>query len=144
VIILVASAGGAFGKMLEHAGVGDVVKASAAKWNINLILLAWAVSALIRVAQGSATVAMTTASAIMWPLISSGGLPYHPIYIFLAIGFGSKMVSWMNDGGFWTVSKVSGFTESETLRSWTILVTAGSLAGLAQCLLLSKILPLAP
>jgi gluconate:H+ symporter, GntP family len=143
VIILVASAGGAFGKMLEHAGVGDVVKASAAKWSINLVFLAWAVSALIRVAQGSATVAMTTASAIMWPLISAGGLPYHPMYIFLAIGFGSKMISWMNDGGFWTVSKVSGFTESETLRSWTILVTAGSLAGLAQCLVLSRILPFA-
>ena len=63
------------------------------------------------------------------------------MYIFLAIGFGSKMISWMNDSGFWTVSKISGFTEEETLKSWTVLVTVGSLVGLVQCLLLSKFLP---
>jgi GntP family gluconate:H+ symporter len=65
------------------------------------------------------------------------------MYVFLAIGFGSKMISWMNDSGFWTVSKLSGFTETETLKSWTVLVTVGSLVGLVQCLVLSKLLPFA-
>ena len=144
VIILVSSAGGAFGAMLKHSGVATVVENVATRWDLNLVFLAWLISAIIRVAQGSATVAMMTASAIMFPLISAGTLPYHPMYIFLAIGFGSKMISWMNDSGFWTVSKISGFTEQETLRSWTILVTFGSLVGLVQCLICSKLLPFAP
>lgn len=142
VIILIASAGGAFGAMLKNAGVGDVMAALAKKWEVNLILLAWTVSAVIRLAQGSATVAMITASAIIYSVISSGmNLPFHPIYLFLAIGFGSKIFSWMNDGGFWTVSKFSGFTESETLKSWSVLVTVMSLIGLVQCLLVSKLFP---
>ncbi len=143
VIILVSCAGGAFGAMLKHAGVATVVESVAVRWDLNFVFLAWLISAVIRVAQGSATVAMMTASAIMFPIISNGRLPYHPIYIFLAIGFGSKMISWMNDSGFWTVSKISGFTEQETLKSWTILVTFGSLVGLVQCLICSKLLPFA-
>ena len=144
VIILVSCAGGAFGAMLKHAGVASVVEWLAVRWDLNLVFLAWLISAIIRVAQGSATVAMMTASAIMFPIITSAKLPYHSIYIFLAIGFGSKMVSWMNDSGFWTVSKISGFTEKETLQSWTILVTFGSLIGLVQCLICAKLLPFVP
>lgn len=143
VIILIASAGGAFGAMLRHAGVGEVSAVLAKHMELNLVFLGWAISAVIRVAQGSATVAMITASAIMYPILQAEHPPYHPMYVFLAIGFGSKMISWMNDSGFWTVSKLSGFTESETLKSWTILVTVGSLIGLAQCLVLSKLLPFA-
>jgi GntP family gluconate:H+ symporter len=143
VIILIASAGGAFGAMLRHAGVGEVSAVLARHWELNLIFLGWAISAVIRVAQGSATVAMITASAILYPIIQAGHPPYHPMYVFLAIGFGSKMISWMNDSGFWTVSKLSGFTETETLKSWTILVTVGSLVGLVQCLVVSKLLPFA-
>jgi gluconate:H+ symporter, GntP family len=143
VIILIASAGGAFGAMLKHAGVGEVSAVLARHLELNLVFLGWAISTVIRVAQGSATVAMITASSIMYPIIQFEHPPYHPIYIFLAIGFGSKMVSWMNDSGFWTVSKLSGFTETETLKSWTILVTVGSLIGLVQCLIFSKLLPFA-
>jgi gluconate:H+ symporter, GntP family len=141
VIILIASAGGAFGKMLEHARVGNVAAYYAHHADLNLIVLAWGISTIIRVAQGSATVAMMTASSIMFPVIVAHPPPYHTMYIFLAIGFGSKMISWMNDSGFWAVSKLSGFTESETLKSWTILVTFGSLVGLLECFLLSKWLP---
>ena len=144
VIILIASAGGAFGAMLRNAGVGEVITVYAKQWNLNLIFVGWAVSAVIRIAQGSATVAMITASAIMYSIISAGvTLDYHPMYLFLAIGFGSKTLSWMNDSGFWTVSKFSGFTEGETLKSWSVLVTVMSVLGLAQCLIVSKILPFA-
>jgi GntP family gluconate:H+ symporter len=143
VIILIASAGGAFGAMLRHAGVGEVSAVLARHWELNLVFLGWAISAVIRVAQGSATVAMITASAILYPIVQAERPPYHVMYVFLAIGFGSKMISWMNDSGFWTVSKLSGFTETETLKSWTVLVTVGSLVGLVQCLVLSKLLPFA-
>ena len=68
-------------------------------------------------------------------------LPTVGIYIFLAIGFGSKMLSWMNDSGFWTVSKLSGFTERETLQSWTLIVSVASLTGLLLTLLGATILP---
>jgi GntP family gluconate:H+ symporter len=142
VIILVASAGGAFGYMLKNAGVGDAIKTLAAGREINLVLLAWAVSAVIRIAQGSATVAMITTSSMIYPMIHEpGAIPYHPMYIFLAIGFGSKMLSWMNDSGFWTVSKLSGFSEKETLQSWTLIVSTISFTGLLLTLLLSTLLP---
>jgi GntP family gluconate:H+ symporter len=128
--------------MLKNAGVGEAIKALAEGRNLNLVFLAWAVSALIRVAQGSATVAMITTSAMIYPMIKeAGALPHHPIYIFLAIGFGSKMLSWMNDSGFWTVSKLSGFTERETLQSWTLIVTTISITGLLLTLACSILLP---
>jgi len=142
VIILIASAGGAFGSMLRNAGVGDAIKTLAEGRNINLVLLAWTVSVVIRVAQGSATVAMITTSSILYPMISApGAIPYHPMYIYLGIGFGSKMLSWMNDSGFWTVSKLSGFTEKETLQSWTVVVSVISFTGLLLTLLASSVFP---
>jgi H+/gluconate symporter-like permease len=63
------------------------------------------------------------------------------MYIFLAIGFGAFCCSWMNDSGFWVVSRLSGMTETETLRSWTVLLTVTSFAGLVVTLIGSKILP---
>ncbi len=141
VIILISSAGGAFGFMLRNAGVGEAIKALAAGHEVNLVLLAWTVSAVIRIAQGSATVAMITTSSMIYPMMTAESLPYHPLYIFLAIGFGSKMLSWMNDSGFWVVSKLSGFTEKETLQSWTLIVSTISLAGLLLTLLCATFLP---
>ena len=66
------------------------------------------------------------------------------MYIFLAIGFGSMICSWMNDSGFWVVGKLSGFTEKETLKTWTVQVTVASIAGLIECLVLSSVLPFKP
>ncbi|MGC8828802.1 MAG: GntP family permease [Verrucomicrobiia bacterium] len=145
VVILITSAGGAFGLMLKDGGIGDSVKALVAGTQINLILLSWLVAALIRIAQGSATVAMLTTAAMVYPIIvsSSGALPYHPIYIFASIGFGAMIFSWMNDSGFWVISRLSGFTEKETLKTWSLIVTINSVAGLVECLILSKLLPLA-
>lgn len=141
VIILITSAGGAFGLMLQNAGVGESIEGLARGRNLNLILLAWTVSSVIRIAQGSATVAMLTTAAMVYPLMTSSALPYHPIYIFAAIGFGAMILSWMNDSGFWVVSRLSGFTEKETLKTWTVVLTVNSVAGLIVCLIFSKILP---
>jgi GntP family gluconate:H+ symporter len=69
-------------------------------------------------------------------------LAYHPLYVFLAIGFGSITLSWMNDSGFWVVQRLSGFTEKETLKTWSVLLTAIALTGLVMTLLGSVLLPL--
>ena len=140
VIILITSAGGAFGYMLAQAGVGTALGIWArAHGGINLIVLAWAVALVFRIAQGSATVSMQTTSAMVAGLMTS--LPYHPIYVFLAIGFGAMGCSWMNDSGFWVVSRLSGFTERETLRTWSALVTLISVTGLVSVWLLSMVFP---
>jgi gluconate:H+ symporter, GntP family len=145
VIILITSAGGAFGAMIRHAGVGEAIREVAEGRQVNYILLAWFVTAVIRIAQGSATVAMITGVGLMASVIGDGtGLGFHPVYIFLAIGFGSITLSWMNDSGFWVVGKLSGFTEKETLKSWTVLLTAISLLGILQIWIVSSIFPFAP
>jgi GntP family gluconate:H+ symporter len=146
-IILITSAGGAFGLMLKNAGVGDAIKAAAAGREVNYVFLSWLVSSVIRIAQGSATVAMLTTSAMMVPIIYPQGadelssLPYHPIYVFLAIGFGSILLSWMNDSGFWVVSRLSGMTEKETLRTWSVISTVISVSGLVVTLLGAMVFP---
>lgn len=141
VIILITSAGGAFGLMLKHAGVGDAVRALALGWDLNLILLAWGVAVLMKFSQGSATVSMLTTAGMMATLAQGAELPYHPMYLFLAIGFGALGISWMNDSGFWVIGRLSGFTERETLRTWTVLAFAMSFAGLVETLLLATLLP---
>jgi gluconate:H+ symporter, GntP family len=143
VIILITAAGGAFGAMIRHSGVGDVIKHLADGYGVNYVLLAWIVAAVIRVAQGSGTVAMITAAGLMAAILGDGqALTVHPIYVFLAIGFGALFGSWMNDSGFWVVGKLSGFTESETLKTWTVLTVFVSLVGLFQVLLMSWVFPL--
>ena len=144
VIILITSAGGAFGAMIKHSGVGKSVEALAEAMNLNYILLAWLLSSIMKIAQGSGTVAMITTSLMMAEIVGDGGsLAYHPMYIFLAIGFGSFTLSWMNDSAFWVVGRLSGFTEKETLQTWTKLLGAMSLAGLVQLLIVSNVLPFA-
>ena len=143
VILLITGAGGAFGAMIRMSGVGDSVGAIAEEFDISYVLLAWGVTAFIRIAQGSATVSMITGVGLMAAVIGDGdALAYHKAYVFLAIGFGSITLSWMNDSGFWVVQRLSGFTEKETLKTWSVLLTAISLLGLVLCLLGSALLPL--
>jgi GntP family gluconate:H+ symporter len=144
VIILITAAGGAFGLMLKHAGVGDAIRLYAAGREINLILLAWAVALLMKFAQGSATVSMLTTAAMMVGIMQGTELPFHPMYIFLAIGFGALGFSWMNDSGFWVIGRLSGFTTRETLRTWTVLALGMSCFGLIETLLLATFLPFKP
>jgi GntP family gluconate:H+ symporter len=79
----------------------------------------------------------------MAAIIGDGSaLPFHPVHLFLAIGFGSMIGSWMNDSGFWVVGKLSGFTERETLQTWTVLTTFISVVGLIEVLVASYLIPL--
>ena len=145
VIILITGAGGAFGGMIRMAGVGGTIEGLATSYNISLILLAWGATAVVRIAQGSATVAMITGVGLMSSVIGDGSsLPYHSLYIFLAIGFGSITLSWMNDSGFWVVQRLSGFTEKETLKTWSVMLTAISLLGLIQIMIFSTLFPMKP
>jgi GntP family gluconate:H+ symporter len=144
VIILITCAGGAFGAMIKLSGIGDAIKWATAGFTMSSILLAWLIAAVMKVAQGSGTVSMITTSSIMFALIGDGaGLPYHPVYILLAIGFGAMVVSWMNDSGFWVVARLSGFTERETLQSWTVTLGVIGVVGLVQVLIVAAVFPLA-
>ena len=150
VIILITAAGGAFGKMLQDTQIADAIKellqgssgTDVALSGTALILLAWGISACLKVAQGSSTVAMIVSSGMMVALISRGTLPYHPVYIAMAVGTGSLMGSWMNDSGLWVYAKMGGLTEAEALRSWTVMLALLSLVGLLFTWLLSIVLPL--
>jgi gluconate:H+ symporter, GntP family len=142
VIILITSAGGAYGAMIKHARVGDSISALAENYQLNYVFLAWALTALIRVAQGSATVAMITATGIMQSIGGAGGWGTSPVYIYLAIGYGSFFLSWMNDSGFWVVGRMGGLTEGQTLRTWSVLLTLLSIIGLVQVLIVSALFPL--
>ena len=142
VIIIITAAGGAFGAMLRNAGVGDAIKNLAQGYSINLLVLSFFVAMTIRFAQGSATVAMLTTSAMMFEVIQGVDLPYNTMYVFLAIGFGAFSISWMNDSGFWVVSRLSGMTERETLRTWTVALLATAIIGFLEVCVLSVVLPL--
>ena len=141
VVVLITAAGGAFGMMLTHAGVGEAVQALTAGRQVNLLVLAWGMAVLMKFAQGSATVSMLTTAGIMGTMAQVGQLPYHPMYVFLAIGFGALGISWMNDSGFWVIGRLSGLTERETLSTWTVLAFSMSLAGLILTLVLAAVYP---
>ncbi len=144
VIILITCAGGAFGAMIKLAGIADAVAWATSDFQISFILLGWITAAVMKIAQGSGTVAMITASSIMFAIIGDGSaLEYHPIYVLLAIGFGAMFISWMNDSGFWVVAKLGGFTEQETLKTWTVLLGLIGLVGLIQLLVFATIFPFA-
>ncbi len=146
VVILITASGGAFGAILQQTGIGPWMKGqvdAAGMSTIGILLLAFGVTALIRFAQGSATVSMMTTAAILAGLASPEILGCSPLYLALAIGCGSKPLAWMNDSGFWVVCKLSGLTEGETLRTFSILLTVMGLAGILATCVLAKLLPLA-
>ncbi|MEM9646526.1 MAG: Gnt-II system L-idonate transporter, partial [Planctomycetota bacterium] len=145
VIILITAAGGAFGAMLTDTQVSDSIRdmfTGSETTGISLLLLGWAIAAVLKVAQGSSTVAMIIGSAMMAAIIGDANPEFNMVYIATAVGSGSLMGSWMNDSGFWIFAKMGGLTESESLRSWTPLLGVLSLCGLVVTIALSQILPL--
>ena len=142
IIILITAAGGTFGHVLRQTGIAFTIQDMMPSAQTSLIPLGFFVCMLIRTAQGSATVAMITAIGIIGPIIAGQTLNYHPIYIALAIGCGSKPISWMNDSGFWVISKMSGLTEKEMLKANTTMGIIMGTVGLMICIIGSKVLPL--
>lgn len=145
-IILITAGGGAFGAMLQAAQIGPAIEGSftGAEGVKGMMYLAmgYGVAALLKVAQGSSTVAMITASGILAAMVGGAELGFHPVYLATAIGAGSLMGSWMNDSGFWIFAKMGRLTELESLRSWTLMLVVLSLVSLAMTVLLAVLLPL--
>ncbi len=134
VIILITAAGGAFGGVLKQTGIAGLVSELPTTSVAMVIVLAFLLTAAVRSAQGSSTVAMITAVGILAPIAASGELHCHPVYLALAIGCGSKPIAWMNDSGFWVICTMSGMTESEGLRAITPLSILMGCTGLAVVL----------
>lgn len=140
-IILVIGAGGALGATLRQAGLASLSTGLVGGEGLALIAMAWLVTALIRVAQGSATVAMITAAGVMAPLVAGDAAAVHPVYVAIAIGCGSKVGMWMNDSGFWVVARMSGMNEVQTLRTASVMVAVEGTVGLLVTLALAAIWP---
>jgi GntP family gluconate:H+ symporter len=138
VIIIITASGGAFGNMLQQTGIGPRIQELAGTYQIAVLPLAFLVTALVRTAQGSATVAMITAVGILAGFSDPQMLGFHPVYLALAIGCGSKPIPWMNDSGFWIISKMSGLTERETLKTFSVALTLMGIAGLLVILILAR------
>lgn len=138
-IVLLIGAGGGFNKVLIESGVGGAVAAVALGSHLSPLLLAWSVAALIRVATGSATVAMTTAAGIVAPIAAAtpGTMPE---LLVLATGAGSLVLSHVNDAGFWLIKEFFNMTVTQTLKTWTVTETIIGVAGLGFTLLLSLVL----
>ncbi|TWU48921.1 High-affinity gluconate transporter [Rubripirellula tenax] len=142
IIILVTGAGGVFKQILIDSNVATVMAEAIVQSNINIFVLAFLIAALVRIAQGSATVAMVTTAAIIAPLLPemSGLSSSDYALLTIAIASGSTVLSHVNDSGFWLVSKFFGLTEKETLMSWTIVETIIGICGFIGALSLSYIL----
>lgn len=145
VIILITSAGGAFGAMLQDTKIGDTIQdyfSGTETSGIALLLIAWGIAAVLKIAQGSSTVAMIVGAGMMAAIIGEAKPEFHMVYVAIAVGTGSLFGSWMNDSGFWVFTKMGGLTEGESLRSWTPLLIVLSVVGLGVTILLSQSLPL--
>lgn len=143
-IILITAAGGALGEVIRQTGIaGVLVDAMPAQRSGVLVLcVAFFITVLIRFVQGSATVAMITSVAIVGPMATSMTLPFHPVYLFLAIGCGSKPLPWMNDSGFWVISRLSGMTPSETVKSFSATLTVMGFVGFVATLMGATLWPM--
>jgi gluconate:H+ symporter, GntP family len=142
IIILITSAGGAFGSMLQQTGIGPWLQSLAAEYRVGVLPLAFGLTALVRTAQGSATVAMITTVGMLAGFSDPEQLGFHPLYLALAIGCGSKPFPWLNDSGFWVIGKMSGLTEVETIRYFSIMISLMGLAGLLVVMLAARLFPL--
>jgi gluconate:H+ symporter, GntP family len=137
-ILLVVGAGGVFGAVLDGSGVAQALADTFGDAGLPVIVLSYLLSLVLRVAQGSATVAIVTTAGIVAPLLSSGDYSQpHTALVIMAISAGSIFASHVNDGGFWIVSKYFGISERDTLKSWTVLESVLSVAGFAVAALVS-------
>ena len=128
-VTLVVGAGGGFGRILMDSGISNAVVGLAMGAHLSPLLLGWLVAALIRVATGSATVAMTTTCGIVAPIVAQSA-SVSPELMVLATGAGSLILSHVNDGGFWLVQEYFGLTVPQTFRTWTVCETIISVMAL--------------
>ncbi len=128
-ITLLVGAGGGFGRVLQDSGVSAAIVVAAMKSHVPLLLLAWLLAAAMRLATGSATVAMATAANIVAPIaLHSAGV--HPELLAIATGAGALIFSHVNDGGFWLVKEYFNMTVGQTMKTWSASETIISITAL--------------
>ncbi|MGF6770614.1 GntP family gluconate:H+ symporter [Paraburkholderia sp. GAS199] len=138
-ITLIVGAGGGFGNVLHDSGISQELVKTASAAHLSPLLLGWSVAALIRLATGSATVAMTTACGIVAPISAAAHGAVSAELLVLATGSGSLIFSHVNDGGFWLIKEYFGMTVGQTFKTWSLCETIISLMGLALTFALSKV-----
>lgn len=141
-IILITAAGGAFGGMLQQTGISSRIADLTKDYQMALIPLAFFITMVVRTAQGSATVALITASGILAGMAQNANLGFHPVYLCLAIGSGAKLIPWMNDAGFWIMCKTSNLTEQEALKTIAPMQSLMGLAGVILTMIAAWIFPM--
>ncbi|KFF60491.1 permease [Cryobacterium sp. MLB-32] len=121
-VILITGAGGMFGGVLRASGIGDAIAESLDAIGLPVIVAGFVIAAVVRIAQGSATVALTTAAALLQPVVM-GNTSFNPVElaaIVLALAAGSVFAGHVNDSGFWLVSRFFGMDTKTTLKTWTV------------------------
>ncbi|MEX3616715.1 GntP family permease [Paenibacillus glucanolyticus] len=134
-IVLITGAGGAFGAVINHSGIGDYLITTMQSWSIPVLMLAFIFSQILRASLGSSTVALVTTSSIMGPLVLD--LSVSPILLGLAICAGGIGLSLPNDSGFWVVNRFGKLTVTQTLKVWTLGGFIAGLTALASVYVLS-------
>jgi Gnt-I system high-affinity gluconate transporter len=134
-ILLIIGAAGALKQVLTDSGVSDQIAAQLNNINIQPLLLAWLIAALIRICVGSATVAGITTAGILAPVILHSNVS--PSLMVLSIGAGSLACSHVNDSGFWLFKEYFNLSIKDTIRSWTMMETIVSVVGLIGVLILN-------
>jgi GntP family gluconate:H+ symporter len=132
-ITLLVGAGGGFGRVLQDSGVSQAIVQIALSVHVPLLLLAWLLAALMRLATGSATVAMSTAAGIVAP-IAFHATGVRPELLAIATGAGSLIFSHVNDGGFWLVKEYFNMSVTETMKTWSVCETIISVVALVLTL----------
>lgn len=138
-ITILVGAGGGFGRILQDSGVSQAIIAVALQSHIPLLFLAWLLAALMRLATGSATVAMSTAAGIVAP-IALHVTGVHPELLAIATGAGSLIFSHVNDGGFWLVKEYFNMSVVQTLKTWSVCETIISVTALLLTIGLSLVI----
>lgn len=137
-IILITGAGGVFGKVLVESGVGEILADGMRSLNMPLVLFAFLTSSVMRISQGSGTVAMITGASLTAPVAAMMGASEQMLALCtIAIACGGAAFSHVNDSGFWMANRYLGMSVSDTLKSWTVMKTLVGLTGLAICLIIS-------
>jgi GntP family gluconate:H+ symporter len=140
-IILITGAGGAFGGVLRTSGIGDALAQSLSAIGLPVIVAAFLVATALRVAQGSATVALTTTAGLIAPVVAAEGLSRIDVaLVVIAIAAGSTVLSHVNDSGFWLVGRFLEMDVKTTLRTWTVMETLIGLIGFALAFVASLVL----
>ncbi len=138
-ITLLVGAGGGLNRILVEAGIAKEIVNFSSDMALTPLLMGWFVAALMRIATGSATVAMSTAAGIVAPIAIAAGYP-HPELLVIATGAGSLILSHVNDGGFWLIKEYFNMTVTQTLKTWTVLETIISFVALGFALLVAALI----